>query len=71
VLALALLFPLEGLAEWTSRIVLVIFGLVNLSLVQLKRRAEPAPDGCFTVQVWVPAAGFLTCLALLAGDLVN
>jgi amino acid transporter len=71
VLALALLFPLEGLAEWTSRIVLVVFGLVNLSLVQLKRRAEPAPEGCITVQIWVPAAGFLTCLALLASDLVN
>lgn len=71
VLALALLFPLEGLAEWTSRIVLVIFALVNVSLVLIKLRKEPAAEGGFTVKIWVPAAGFLTCLIFLAGDLVS
>ena len=29
-----LLFPLEGLAEWTSRIVLVIFALANRALLR-------------------------------------
>jgi len=71
VLTLALLFPLEGLAEWTSRIVLVIFAFVNMALLLLKRRASPAPDGSFTVKIWVPFAGALTCLALLASDLVS
>jgi amino acid transporter len=71
VLVLALVFPLEGLAEWTARIVLVIFALVNMALVMLKRRARMVPDGSFTVKIWVPFAGFLTCLALLASDFVN
>lgn len=71
VLALALLFPLEGLAEWTSRIVLVIFALANVSLLLIKLRKEPAAEGAFTVKIWVPAAGFLTCLVFLARDLVN
>jgi amino acid transporter len=70
-LTLALVFPLEGLAEWTSRIVLVIFALVNLALLMLKRRGSTAPDGSFTVKMWVPFAGFLTCLAFLASDFVN
>jgi len=70
-LTLALVFPLEGLAEWTSRIVLVIFALVNLALLMLKRRGSTAPDGSFTVKIWVPFAGFLTCLAFLASDFVN
>jgi len=70
VLILALAFPIEGLAEWTSRIVLVIFALVNMALLLLKRRAGTAPDGSFTVRAWVPVVGFLTCLALLASDFV-
>lgn len=71
VLTLAVVFPLEGLAEWTSRIVLTTFALVNMALLLLKRRASTAPDGSFTVKIWVPFAGFLTCLALLASDFVN
>ncbi|MDP4795922.1 MAG: amino acid permease [Rhodospirillales bacterium] len=71
VLVLALAFPVEALAEWTSRIVLVIFTLVNMSLVLLKRRGIKAPEGQFSVPVWVPVSGFVTCLALLASDFVN
>jgi amino acid transporter len=70
VLILALAFPLEGLAEWTSRIALVIFTLVNMALLLLKRRASTAPAGGFTVKIWVPFAGVITCLALLASDFV-
>jgi basic amino acid/polyamine antiporter, APA family len=71
VLVLALLFPLEGLAEWTVRIVLVNFALVNMALLLLKRRGSTAPEGGFTVNIWVPFAGVITCLALLAGDFLN
>jgi len=65
VLLLALTAPLENLAEWTSRIVLVIFSLVNLSLFVLKRRGSPPPDGAFAVALWVPVGGFVTCVCLL------
>ena len=39
-------FPLEGLAEMTSRITLVVFALVNVALIRLKLRREPRPTGC-------------------------
>ncbi|MBO6519308.1 MAG: amino acid permease [Rhodospirillales bacterium] len=71
VLALALTVPLENLAEWTSRIVLVVFTLVNASLVLIKRRGTPAPEGAFTVRVWVPVVGALTCAALLASGFLG
>lgn len=66
VMLLALLVPLENLAEWTSRIVLVVFTLVNASLILIKRKGTPPPEGAFTVRVWVPVLGVVTCIALLA-----
>jgi amino acid transporter len=65
VLILALGFPLEGLAEMTSRVALTIFTLCNVSLFALKiaRRHEPVPG--FVVPIWVPATGAVTCVAFL------
>lgn len=71
VLMLALLFPLESLAEWTSRVILSIFILVNLSLFVLKLRAVAAPAGIFTVAVWVPAGGVIASAGLLVSDFIN
>lgn len=71
VLVLGLALPLAALAEWTSRIALSTFALVNLSLWRVKRRGEPAPDGAFTVARWIPIAGLVSCLALLASDIVG
>ena len=71
VLALALIFPIGGLAETTSRIVLTTFILVTVSLVAIKIRearangqssvAEPG----FTVPIWVPIFGALASFCLL------
>ena len=72
ILVLALAFPLEGLAEMTSRITLTVFALVNIALIKLKLSGEPAPEGVFTVGLWVPAAGVLACVAfLMSGYLVG
>ena len=72
VLVLALGFPLEGLAEVTSSVTLSIFALVNLALVRLKLTGPPAPEGIFTIGLWVPATGFVTSVVFLtAGFLVN
>ncbi|MEM1199003.1 MAG: amino acid permease [Pseudomonadota bacterium] len=67
ILVLALFFPLQHLAEMTSRVVLTIFALVNISLILVKRRGTPAPEGAFTVRLWVPVLGFASCAFVLAG----
>ena len=72
ILVLALAFPLEGLAEMTSRITLTVFALVNIALIKLKLAGDPAPEGVFEVQLWVPVAGVLACIAfLMSGYLVG
>lgn len=68
VLVLAMVFPLEGLAEMTSRLTLIIFALVNIALLNIKRSGEPAGTGVFCVPVWVPVLGCATCLMLLIGS---
>ncbi|NMM46055.1 amino acid permease [Rhodospirillaceae bacterium KN72] len=70
VLILALFFPVENLAEWTSRIVLTVFALVNLSLFRIKRQEGVLPPDGFVAPIWVPIAGFLSCAAFLLGDLL-
>lgn len=71
VLILALLFPLEGLAETTSRLTLVIFAFVNAALILLKRKAEPMPAGTFAVPIAVPIVGCVLCMLLLIGGLLG
>lgn len=72
ILVLALAFPLEGLAEMTSRITLTVFALVNIALIKLKLAGDPTPEGVFEVQLWVPVAGVLACTAfLMSGYLVG
>ena len=68
ILGLALSLHIVTLAEWTSRIILVVFAIVCLSLLRLKLRGEPAPEGAFRTPTWVPAAGVSACLALLGLD---
>jgi amino acid transporter len=64
-LVLALAFPIGELAEWTSRLTLVIFIIVCAALVRIKLRGTAAPAGTFIVPLWVPIAGALLCLSLL------
>lgn len=68
VLLLAMAFPLEGLAETTSRFTLSVFALVNVALLNLKRRGVPAPPGSYTVPAWVPFVGVVSCVLLLSSD---
>jgi amino acid transporter len=62
VLVLALWLPIVTLAKITSLVILVVFSLVNLSLVLIKRR-EPAPPGMHELPSWVPRVAFL-CTAV-------
>ena len=45
ILGLALSLHIVTLAEWTSRIILVVFAIVCLSLLRLKLRGEPCARG--------------------------
>jgi len=62
---LSLRGELEALAEAASVITLVTFSLANLSLLLLERRG-PAPSGVLNVPTWVPVAGLVSSLGLIA-----
>jgi APA family basic amino acid/polyamine antiporter len=70
VLGLAIAFPINRLAEWTSAITLAIFILVCAALIQIKKDGKPAPEGTFVVPVWVPYGGIIACAALLLAGLI-
>jgi len=69
VVPLALFFPLTPLAEGTSLATLALFALVNLSLLWLRYRGVPSPNPHVSVPIWMPVAGFVTCIAMMAGAL--
>lgn len=68
VLVLALAVPLTGLAEWSSRLTLLMFAFVNAALVAIKWREAAPPAGIFQAPRWVPPAGVVATLALLVAD---
>lgn len=67
VLVLAIAVPLKTLAEATSLVILVVFAAVNIALIILKRREQPAE----VPNVWlvVPVLGAITCSGALAAQL--
>lgn len=70
VAVLALAFPLVGLAAATSFFLLVIFSLVNIALLRVKRRG-PAPAGVRVFPAWVPAGGLVLSVLLLVLQLLS
>jgi amino acid transporter len=70
-LVLALLIPLERLAELTSQIILGIWALVCLALVLVKLHGEPAPETAFVVGMWVPLCGVATSTVFIIISIVN
>jgi amino acid transporter len=70
ILVFALAVPLAGLADLTARFTLVIFAIVNLALIRIKRRNESPPLGTFVCPRWVPFAGLFSSVLLLVVDLI-
>ena len=68
ILLLALAVPLAGLADLTARLTLVVFAIVNLALIRIKRRNETPPLGAFICPRWVPFAGLASNVLLLVVD---
>ena len=69
VVPLALLVPITPLAEGTSLATLAVFALVNLALLRLRYRGVASNISHVAVPIWVPVAGFVTCVAMMAGAL--
>ena len=69
-LMFALFFPIDILAERTSQVVLAVFVLINLSLLRIKWRGDPAPDGIFIAPTIVPFIGLVSCAAMLVGPIL-
>ncbi|GAA3854540.1 APC family permease [Celeribacter arenosi] len=63
VLTAALLLPVAELAGVTSVLLLIVFVLVNFSLIRIKARTPKAP---FRTPTWVPVVGLVFALAALA-----
>lgn len=70
ILALALAVPLAGLADLTARFTLVIFAMVNITLIRIKSLETAPPARAFVCSGWVPVAGLLSSIGLLLLDLV-
>jgi APA family basic amino acid/polyamine antiporter len=70
ILVLALAVPLEALAEWTSRVTLSVFALVNWALIRIKLDEPEPPAGVVRVPMWVPVAGLVACLGFLGSSFV-
>jgi basic amino acid/polyamine antiporter, APA family len=68
ILLLAASLPLESLAKATSYIVLIVFTLVNMALILIKRR-DPRPKGVTLFPLWLPVSGLLLCLSLIAVEI--
>ncbi|MCG6976144.1 MAG: APC family permease [Acidiferrobacterales bacterium] len=68
VIVFALWVPLVALAGITSLLLLIVFTLVNLSLIRIKRR-EPRPEGVVFFPDWVPVGGLVLSVALIGVSL--
>jgi APA family basic amino acid/polyamine antiporter len=66
ILILALFFSVGELARFTSALALLIFAMVNLALLRLKRRADHNPR--FEVPGIIPGLALLACLVMLVQD---
>ena len=70
VLGLALYGTLATLAEATSIIILIIFSLVNLSLLRVKRK-DPHPSGLIVFPGVIPALGFVVSGGFVLAELIG
>lgn len=69
-LVMAVAVPIAPLAEMTTRVMLVVFVLVNASLVAIKMRRGQAANPGFRVPMVVPVLGLMTCVLMLLADLI-
>ena len=62
---ISLLFDLVSLASYSSMLILIVFSLVNISLIQIKS-TKPLPAGVREIPVWIPWTGLILNLLFIA-----
>jgi basic amino acid/polyamine antiporter, APA family len=70
ILVFSLAVPIAGLADLTAQFTLVIFIIINLALIRIKSREKVPPPDVFVCPRWVPVAGLISSVILLALDFV-
>ena len=64
ILIFSLWLPIVTLASLTSFFIFIIFTLMNLALIKIKRE-NPNPEGILLVPVWIPIIGIIVNVTLL------
>ena len=67
---LTLIGTIENLARMTSLLMLVVFALVNVSLIRVKRH-DPNPQDMIVFPVWVPYLGFIVSAGFVLLELFH
>ena len=70
ILFLAVSGSLASLAQATSLIMLIVFSLVNLALLHIKRK-HPRPEGLIVFPVLIPLLGFVVSAAFIVLELIS
>ena len=70
ILLLAVSGSLASLAQATSLIMLLVFSLVNLALLHIKRK-HPRPEGLIVFPVLIPLLGFVVSAAFIVLELIS
>ena len=70
VLLFALALPIISLARSTSLMVLIVFTLINVSLIRIKRRHTP-PAGVRLLPMWVPVFGAVASALIILSSLFD
>jgi len=70
ILLLAVSGSLTSLAQATSLIMLLVFSLVNLALLHIKRK-HPRPEGLIVFPVLIPLLGFVVSAAFIVLELIS
>lgn len=65
VMLLALYFPLRSLAETTSGIILVLFALLNVALIKIKKQQPVVLKNTTKYPNWIPVIGATVCSSMI------
>ena len=70
ILFFAILLPIVTLAEMTSFLILIVFALINLALIKIKKQ-HPQPEGVRVFSLWIPRLGFVTAVTFLLLNVIR